>query len=103
MRFRNIPERDPETLVKDYGHIKLSTACVRANQTGFFALGERVQPDSFDGNDTNINAKDCFFGGRRIDIALTLKDASELAARSVEKPDSADGGNGSSADEGAKD
>lgn len=103
MRFRNIPERDPETLVKDYGHIKLSAACVRANQTGFFALGERVQPDSFDGNDTNINAKDCFFGGRRIDIALTLKDASELAARSPEKPDPADGGSGSSADEGAKD
>lgn len=95
MRFRNVPERNPETLVKDYGHIELSAACVRANQTGFFALGERVNADSFDGNDTNIKAQDCFFGGRRIDIALTLKDASELAAKSVGKSDSDDGGSGS--------
>lgn len=103
MRFRNISSRDPENLVKDYGYIELSTACVRANQTGFFALGERVQTDSFDGNDTNINAKDCFFGGRRIDIALTLKDASELAAKSSDKPDPDNGGPGSPTDTNPKD
>lgn len=103
MRFRNIPVRDPENLVKDYGHIELSAACVRANQTGFFALGERVQTDSFDGNDTNINAKDCFFGGRRIDIALTLKDAQELAAKSSNRPDPTDGGNGPTSDPNSTD
>lgn len=103
MRFRNIPSRDSENLVKDYGYIELSTACVRANQTGFFALGERIQTDSFDGNDTNINAKDCFFGGRRIDIALTLKDASELAAKSSDRIDNDNGGFGSSTDPNPKD
>lgn len=92
--FRKVFERDNKSIVKDNGHIELSTACVRANKTGFFALGERVNPDSYDGNDTDINAKDCFFGGRKIDIACTLKNASELASKSVSGNDNADNGTG---------
>lgn len=91
MRFRKNFERDSHSIVKDYGHIELSAACVRANKTGFFALGERIKPDSYDGNDTDISAKDCFFGGRKIDVALTLKNAEELA----NKPTSDAGNNGS--------
>ena len=92
--FRKAFERDNSTVVKDNGHIELSAACVRANKTGFFALGERVNPDSYDGNDTDISAKDCFFGGRKIDIACTLKNASELASKSVHRDNSTTDGAG---------
>lgn len=79
MRKRFI--RSKNSIVKDYGHIPLTAACVRANQTGFFALGERVAPESFDGNDTNINVKNVFFGGRRVELAVHLQDATEIADR----------------------
>lgn len=86
MRFSRKFKRNTKSIVKDNGHVELSAACVRANKTGFFALGERVNPDSYDGNDTNICARDCFFGGRKIDLACTIKDATELASRSVPTP-----------------
>lgn len=92
--------RDKKSLVKDNGHIKLRDACVRANQTGFFALGERVNPESYDGNDTNINPSDCFFGGRRVELATRIKDASEVASRPAPKPNASDEGSGSGSGEG---
>lgn len=79
--LRNVKRRSNVSLVKDYGYIKLSAACIKANQSGFFALNERVNPESFDGNNTNIDASKCFFGGRKLDIAVTLKDAESLAAK----------------------
>lgn len=90
MRFRNIPPRNSRSVVKDYGHIELSAACIKANKTGYFALGERIKPDSYDGNDTNIEPDKCFVGGRKIDVALTLKRASDLANTSVTKSAGAD-------------
>lgn len=83
--FRKSFPRDPKSIVKDYGHIELSAACIKANQTGFFALGERVKPDSYDGNDTNIQRDKLFFGGRRIDAAIAATNAIELAAKSASK------------------
>lgn len=88
-------DRDNNSIVKDNGHIRLRDACVRANQTGFFALGERVNPESYDGNDTNINARECFFGGRRVELATRIKDASEVASRPAPKPDTSGEGSGS--------
>lgn len=93
-------KRDKYTVVKDNGHIKLRDACVRANQTGFFALGERVNSESYDGNDTNINPSDCFFGGRRVELATRIKDASEVASRSASKSGETDEGTGSGSGEG---
>lgn len=75
-------KRNSTSIVRDYGHVKLSDACVKANQTGFFALNDRVKPDSFDGNDTNINPENCFFGGRKLDVVKAVRDASEVANRS---------------------
>lgn len=93
-------KRDKNTLVKDNGHIKLRDACVRANQTGFFALGERVNPESYDGNDTNIKVADCFFGGRRVELATRIKDASEVASRPASKSGDDHDGSGSGSGEG---
>lgn len=94
--FRKIHHRSRVRLVKSTGYVDLPTACVRANQTGFFALQQRVAPESFDGNDTNINPSDCFFGGRRIDLALTAKRAEDYANRQtrdkgVSEPPTGDG------------
>ena len=92
--------RDKTSIVKDNGHIRLRDACVRANQTGFFALGERVNPESYDGNDTNINASDCFFGGRRVELATRIKDASEVASKPAPKSEPSGEGDGSGSGEG---
>lgn len=92
--------RDKTSIVKDNGHIRLRDACVRANQTGYFALGERVNPESYDGNDTNINASDCFFGGRRVELAVCVKDASELASKSADQSKPSGDGSESSSGEG---
>lgn len=78
------------------GLINLAEACTRANQTGFFALQERVHPNSYDGNDTNIDSRQLFFGGRRIDLACKLQNVEDLAARAVAEPVDSDSGNGSS-------
>lgn len=78
--------RDSKSVVNTNGHINLSDACTRANQTGFFALQERVHPDSYDGTNTNIDSRQLFFGGRRVDIATKLQNVDELATRAVSEP-----------------
>lgn len=93
--------RSEVNLLSSLGHVELSAACVRANETGFFSLGERVHPASYDGDNTNIDSRQLFFGGRRIDIALQLRDAARVATVSSGQSGSAssvDSGNGSSAD-----
>lgn len=94
VRFR----RNPISVVDTRGHIDLPDACTRANQTGFFALQERVHPESYDGNDTNIDSRQLFFGGRRVDLACKLQNVEELAARAVNEPKSSDGGVGTGSD-----
>lgn len=79
--MRKVFVRDSNSVVRDNGHIQLRDACIRANKTGYFALGERVSPDSYDGNDTDIDPRKCFFGGRRVQLACHLRDASEAAAK----------------------
>lgn len=90
MRLRVV--RDKKSKLISNGHINLSEACARANQTGFFALQERVHPESYDGNDTNIDSRQLFFGGRRIDLACKLQNVEDLAARAVNEPEPAVGG-----------
>lgn len=87
--MRKVFVRDSKSVVQDNGHIQLRDACIRANKTGYFALGERVSPDSYDGNDTDIDPGKCFFGGRRVELACKLRDASEAAARQPVGDDSA--------------
>lgn len=94
--FRKKFIRSKVSLVDCSGYVDLHSACVRANQTGFFALNQRVNPESFDGKDTNIDPRDCFFGGRRIDLALQCKHAEDFANKSRESAPNApnDGGDG---------
>lgn len=101
MRLRT--KRNSVSIVKDYGHIELSAACIKANQTGFFALHERVHPESYDSNSNDIESRDLFFGGRKLDIACAVKDASELANKSVRTDAPADGTDGADAAAGAQD
>lgn len=96
MRIRVI--RDKKSKLVSNGHINLSEACTRANQTGFFALQERVHPNSYDGNDTNIDSRQLFFGGRRIDLACKLQNVEDLAVRAVNEPVSTADGDGTSTD-----
>jgi len=96
--MRKVRIRDNKSIVKSYGYVELSAACVKANETGFFSLSQRIAPDSYDGNDTNINRAKLFFGGRRIDLALGLQDAAQAAVRATEQPKSSDTGNEPSAD-----
>lgn len=85
--MRLFRKRDRKSLVDCTGYVDLPTACVRANQTGFFGLSQRVNPESFDGKDTNIDPRECFFGGRRIDLAITAKNAEDYANKaSGDKP-----------------
>lgn len=86
--------RDSNSIVKSYGYVELSAACVKANETGYFSLNERIAPDSYDGNDTNINRAKLFFGGRRIELALSLQDAAKAAAKSAPKSEGNDSGVG---------
>ena len=88
--MRKIVKRDKTSLVDVNGFVSLAEACVRANKTGFFALQQRVAPESFDGKTTDINPKDCFFGGRRIDLALMAKDAEAYATRAAGTPSAGD-------------
>lgn len=92
--FRLHRKRNKMSLVDVTGYVDLPTACIRANQTGFFGLASRVAPESFDGKDTNIDPRECFFGGRRIDVALQLKNATDLANKSAstERVSSSDSG-----------
>lgn len=80
--MRKFFPRNKKRIVDVTGYVDLPTACVRANQTGFFGLSQRVNPESFDGKDTNIDPRECFFGGRRIDIALDIQNAADLATKS---------------------
>lgn len=81
--MRKFVSRCKRKIVDITGYVDLPTACLRANQTGFFGLSQRVNPESFDGKDTNIDPRECFFGGRRIDLAVQLKNAEDLATKSV--------------------
>lgn len=83
------------SLVDTNGYVDLPTACVRANQTGFFGLSQRVAPESFDGKNTNIDPRECFFGGRRVELALQAKDAADFATRSVDSAKTGSNGDGS--------
>lgn len=91
--MRLFKKRNRLSLVDCTGYVTLSDACIRANQTGFFGLSQRVAPESFDGKNTNIDPRECFFGGRRIELALQAKNAEDFATRSV---DSAKTGSSSS-------
>lgn len=91
--MRKLFARNSKSVVQDNGHIQLRDACIRANKTGFFALGERVHPESYDGNDTDINPSDCFFGGRRVELAVMLSDAKKAADKDPGKPVGPDDGN----------
>lgn len=86
--------RDSNSIVKSYGYVELSAACIKANQTGYFSLNERIAPDSYDGNDTNINRAKLFFGGRRIELALSLQDVTKAAAKSASESNGNDSGVG---------
>lgn len=83
--MRKFVPRNKKRLVDVTGYVDLPTACVRANKTGFFGLSQRVNPESFDGKDTNIDPRECFFGGRRVDLAVKLQNAEDLATKS-QKP-----------------
>ena len=74
------------SLVDCTGYVDLPTACVRANQTGFFGLSQRVAPESFDAKDTNIDPRNCFFGGRRVELALQAQKAEDFATKSAKSP-----------------
>lgn len=87
LKFR---KREKTRLIDSQGYVDLHTACVRANETGYFGLASRVAPESFDGENTNIDPRDCFFGGRRVDLAVMAKDASVYATKS--DVDRTDGG-----------
>lgn len=87
LKFR---KRDKKRLTNSQGYVDLHTACVRANETGYFGLATRVAPESFDGENTNIDPRDCFFGGRRVDLAVMARDASVYATKSGS--DGTDGG-----------
>lgn len=82
--MRLFKKRSKISLVDCSGYVDLPSACVRANQTGFFGLSQRVAPESFDGKNTNIDPRECFFGGRRVELALQAKDAADFATRSVD-------------------
>lgn len=96
--MRIVRKRNRKSLVDCSGYVDLPSACIRANKTGFFGLSQRVAPDSFDGNNTNIDPRECFFGGRRVELALQLKDKGHLAAKSADSGtvNSSDVGNESS-------
>lgn len=87
LKFR---KREKTRLIDSQGYVDLHTACVRANETGYFGLASRVAPESFDGENTNIDPRDCFFGGRRVDLAVMAKDASVYATKA--NGDGTDGG-----------
>lgn len=80
--MRIFKKRDKTTLVDCTGYVDLPSACVRANKDGYFGLSQRVAPESFDGKNTNIDPRECFFGGRRIELALQAKNAEDFATRS---------------------
>lgn len=82
--FRPFKKRNSKSLVDARGYVDLSTACKRANETGYFGLSQRVAPESFDGKNTNIDPRECFFGGRRVELALQAKQAEDFATRSVD-------------------
>lgn len=102
--FRLKFSRSKERLTKAVGYVDLPTACIRANQTGFFGLSQRVAPESFDGKDTNIDPRQCFFGGRRIDLAVVAQRAEDFATRSTKSSsDTIDNRTSSDSGDGDKD
>lgn len=94
--MRKFAPRCKRKIVDVTGYVDLPTACLRANETGFFGLSQRVNPESFDSKDTNIDPRECFFGGRRIDLAVQLKNSEDLATKSVKSSEtgSSDAGTG---------
>lgn len=93
-------KRSKKLLVDSTGYVDLPTACVRANQTGFFALSQRVAPESFDGKNTNIDPRQCFFGGRRVELALQAKNAEDFATRAVGAAETRPSSDGTGTDSG---
>lgn len=93
-------KRNKKLLVDSTGYVDLPTACVRANQTGFFALSQRVAPESFDGKNTNIDPRQCFFGGRRVELALQAKNAEDFATRAAGSVKTGPAGDGTGIDSG---
>lgn len=98
--MRLFKKRSKISLVDCSGYVDLPTACVRANQTGFFGLSQRVAPESFDGKNTNIDPRECFFGGRRIELALQAKNAEDFATRSADSSKVGPSTDGSGTDSG---
>lgn len=96
--MRKFIPRSKKSLVSTVGYVTLSDACIRANQTGYFGLSQRVAPESFDAKDTNIDPRGCFFGGRRVELALEAQKAEDFATRSVGSPEVKSSGDGSGVD-----
>lgn len=84
--MRKVFNRSKERLVNVTGYVELSAACVRANQTGFFALSQRVAPDSYDSSTRDIDPRNCFIGGRRVELAIDAKNFEQFAAKSADSP-----------------
>lgn len=98
--FRLYQKRSRKSLVDTTGYVDLPTACVRANKTGFFGLSQRVAPESFDGKDTNIDPRQCFFGGRRVELALQAQKAADFATRASDATKTSAPSDGSGTDSG---
>lgn len=96
--FTLFRKRNKVTLVDTTGYVDLPTACVRANQTGYFGLSQRVAPESFDGKNTNIDPRECFFGGRRVELALQAQKAADFATKSPGAAETKSPGNESGID-----
>lgn len=83
-------KRSTERIVDVTGYIDLASACVRANQTGFFALNQRVAADSYDSTTRDIDPRNCFIGGRRVELAIDAKNYDTFAARASDNGVNAD-------------
>lgn len=84
MKF--IRKRDRVTLVNPAGYVDLTSACVRANQTGYFALSSRSAPESYDSENRDIEVSDLFFGGRKVELAVRARHAEVYANKSAGNP-----------------
>lgn len=90
--MRRIFIRSKDNLVSVQGYVELSAACVKANQTGFFALNQRVAPDSYDSSTRDIDPRNCFIGGRRVELAVNAKNYGDFATRGSDNGVSLDDG-----------
>lgn len=84
--MKSIRKRDRVTLVNPAGYVDLTSACVRANQTGYFALSSRSVPESYDSENRDIEVSDLFFGGRKVELAVRARHAEVYANKSAGDP-----------------